>query len=49
MNQIAPFPTKIDPSVLAARLSDERAPDIVEALNEEAPEVRRRDPARAAP
>ncbi|MCJ2129627.1 magnesium transporter [Methylobacterium sp. E-045] len=39
MNQIAPFPTKIDPSVLAARLSDERAPDIVEALNEEAPEV----------
>ncbi|MCC0805881.1 magnesium transporter [Methylobacterium sp. W2] len=39
MNPIAPFPTKIDPSVLAARLSDERAPDIVEALNEEAPEV----------
>ncbi|WP_027170705.1 magnesium transporter [Methylobacterium sp. 10] len=39
MNQIAHFPTTIDPSVLAARLSDERAPDIVEALNEEAPEV----------
>ncbi|WP_264048700.1 magnesium transporter [Methylobacterium flocculans] len=39
MNEIAPFPTGIDPAVLAARLSDERAPDIVEALNEEAPEV----------
>ena len=32
-------PTNVDPSVLAARLSDERAPDIVEALNAEAPEV----------
>ena len=39
MNEIAPFDTRVDPSVLAARLSDERAPDIVEALNEEAPEV----------
>ncbi|KQP92387.1 magnesium transporter [Methylobacterium sp. Leaf113] len=39
MNEIAPFPAGIDPAVLAARLSDERAPDIVEALNEEAPEV----------
>ncbi|GJD76492.1 magnesium transporter [Methylobacterium goesingense] len=39
MNEIAPFPSGIDPAVLAARLSDERAPDIVEALNEEAPEV----------
>ena len=39
MNEIAPFDTRVDPSVLAARLSDERAPDIVEALNDEAPEV----------
>jgi len=39
MTTIAPFPINVDPSVLAARLSDERAPDIVEALNEEAPEV----------
>ena len=39
MNEIASFPTGIDPAVLAARLSDERAPDIVEALNDEAPEV----------
>lgn len=39
MNEIVPFPSGIDPAVLAARLSDERAPDIVEALNEEAPEV----------
>ena len=39
MNEIAPFDTRVDPSVLAAHLSDERAPDIVEALNEEAPEV----------
>ncbi len=39
MNEIAPFDTRIDPSVLAARLSDERAPDIVEALNDEASEV----------
>ncbi|ACA18956.1 magnesium transporter [Methylobacterium sp. 4-46] len=29
----------VEPAALAARLSDERAPDIVEALNEEAPEV----------
>ncbi len=35
----ASFPAGIDPAVLAARLCDERAPDIVEALNEEAPEV----------
>ena len=39
MNEIAPFDAGVDPSVLAARLSDERAPDIVEALNGEAPEV----------
>lgn len=32
-------PVRVEPSVLAARLSDERAPDIVEALNAEAPEV----------
>ncbi|KQO55343.1 magnesium transporter [Methylobacterium sp. Leaf87] len=39
MNAILFAPPNVDPSVLAARLSDERAPDIVEALNEEAPEV----------
>ena len=39
MNEIALFDTRVDPSVLAARLSDERAPDIVEKLNDEAPEV----------
>ncbi|AWN36072.1 magnesium transporter [Methylobacterium radiodurans] len=32
-------PVRVEPSVLAALLSDERAPDIVEALNAEAPEV----------
>lgn len=37
--ETAPRDARIDPSVLAARLSDERAADIVEALNEEAPEV----------
>ena len=36
---VAPIDPRVDPSVLAARLSDERAPDIVEALNAEAPEV----------
>ncbi|GJE27084.1 magnesium transporter [Methylobacterium organophilum] len=35
----SPATNRIDPSVLAARLADERAADIVEALNEEAPEV----------
>ncbi|GJD32141.1 Magnesium transporter MgtE [Methylobacterium adhaesivum] len=39
MNATVSFTANVDPSVLAARLSDERAPDIVEALNEEAPEV----------
>lgn len=43
MNELAhhlvPGDARVDPSVLAARLSDERAPDIVEALNGEAPEV----------
>ena len=38
MDEIA-LPLRVDPSVLAAKLADERAPDIVEALNEEAPEV----------
>ncbi|NEU13119.1 magnesium transporter [Methylobacterium sp. BTF04] len=39
MSETAPFPANVNPSALAARLADERAPDIVEALNEEAPEV----------
>ena len=39
MNATALDTATIDPSVLSARLSDERAADIVEALNEEAPEV----------
>jgi magnesium transporter len=39
MNQIATAPASVEPAVLAARLADERAPDIVEALNVEAAEV----------
>lgn len=39
MSEAAPFPVNVNPSALAARMADERAPDIVEALNEEAPEV----------
>ena len=39
LDAVAPIDSRVDPSVLAARLSDERAPDIVEALNAEAPEV----------
>lgn len=39
MNEMAPFDTRVEPAALAARLADERAPDIVEALNSEAPEV----------
>ncbi|GJD95344.1 magnesium transporter [Methylobacterium iners] len=39
MNQIATAPASVEPAVLAARLADERAPDIVEALNAEAAEV----------
>ena len=39
MNEIVPFDTRVEPAALAARLADERAPDIVEALNAEAPEV----------
>jgi magnesium transporter len=39
MTQIATAPASVEPAVLAARLADERAPDIVEALNAEAAEV----------
>ncbi len=39
MNEMAPFDARVEPAALAARLADERAPDIVEALNTEAPEV----------
>lgn len=39
MNALASMLGTIDPSVLSARLADERAPDIVESLNDEAPEV----------